>query len=49
VLSTKSIAVSDALTVSFERLAQNTAFEMAVIVGDAAGNSDAAGTSARVP
>jgi len=49
VLSTQSIPVSDALAVSFERLPQNTAFDMAVIVGDAAGNSDAAGTSARVP
>jgi len=48
-LSSQSIAVSDALQVSFDRLPATTPFEMAVIVGDAAGNTDAAGTSARVP
>jgi hypothetical protein len=49
VLSSQSIAVSEALRVSFDRLPTNTAFDMAVIVADAAGNSDGAGTSARVP
>jgi len=48
-LSSQSIAVSEALRVAFERLPQNTPFDMAVFAGDAAGNFDAAGVSARVP
>lgn len=48
-LSSQSISVSEALRVAFERLPQNTPFDMAVFAGDAAGNFDAAGVSARVP
>ncbi len=48
VLSSQSIAVSEALEVSFERLPQATEFTMAVVVGDAGGNYDSASASGLV-
>ncbi len=48
VLSSQSIAVSEALEISFERLPQATAFTMAVVVGDAGGNFDSAFASGLV-
>lgn len=48
VLSSQSIAVSEALRVAFERLPQNTGFAIGVVVGDAGGNFDGAFVSATV-
>ena len=42
VLSDQSIAVSDQLAVTFDRLPAGTPFEMGVLVGDVAGNFDGA-------
>jgi hypothetical protein len=47
-LSNQSIAVSDQLVVSFDRLPTGTKFDMGVLVGDAAGNYDGAFTTQEV-
>jgi hypothetical protein len=48
-LSSQSIAVSAALTVSFAPLPTGTPFDMGVVVADAAGNYDSAFASSLVP
>ena len=47
-LSNQTIAVSDQLSVTFERLPKGTGFDMGVLVGDAAGNYDGAFTTQEV-
>jgi hypothetical protein len=46
--SDRSITVTDQLQDDFVRLPARTQFDMALVVGDAAGNADAASVSARV-
>ena len=46
--SNQSIKVTDQLQVDFVRLPAGTQFDMALVVGDAAGNADASSVSARV-
>ena len=48
-LSDQSIGITEDLSVDFVRLPRKTQFDMALVVGDAAGNVDVASASARVP